>query len=472
MKKMKKINRIVWLLAALFAALGCSDDKELTMYSLRFDPDAITLAIGATRQLVPISDPVYEHVQYEWKSLDERVATVDAAGVVTGVGAGSTEVRAFYGDNRLARCLVSVVERASSLPDPTAALAGGLTQQMLFSSNQLQYKGTIMQCFDFYDENGYIYYTQNVSDTKTGNKWMVALCRQKRNTERSGDYMQLQWFGHGTLLAVEKGRDGDYAWVNSNGTLSGSDYSNNLTFSRVKYRTGAVMSHYGGDTFYLSSYVDASGATWNIYDVQPSIDFVNRRLLIGCRSAGVRHNVIYDLDAVLALGLERVELTRTWGGETAAEGPTEKKTETTSVEVRNLGRLMPLGSFRLPSYLGTGQTDQLYSYSHQGHAVWGDYVYWYEGQAIRQTGELYDGSVAYVAVFDYNGKLVCPRTRVAACSDFPSLSTLLDAKDCYCEGEGMQIKQGRTLYLGIATHTSAASSNRLASILRYDCEVR
>lgn len=468
---MKTFKSFVLLLTTLCAAVGCSDDKELTMYSLRFDPDGIVLAVGASQRLVPISDPVYDDVQYEWKSVDERIATVDATGMVTGVSAGSTEVRAFYGDNRLARCLVSVVEKSSSLPDPTTALAGGLTQQMLFSSNQLQYKGTIMQCFDFYDENGYIYYTQNVSDTKTGNKWMVALCRQKRNTERSGDYMQLQWFGHGTLLVVEKGADGDYVWVNSNGTLSDKDYSNNLTFSRLKYRTGAVMSHYGGDTFYLSGYTDASGAKWSVYDVQPAIDFVNRRLLIGCRSAGYRHNVIYDLDEVLALGTKRVDVTRTWGGETAAEGATQKKTETTSVEVHDLGTLTPLGSFRLPSYLSTGQTDQVYSYSHQGHAVWGDYVYWFEGQAIQKTGSLYDGSVAYVAVFDYNGKLVCPRTRVAACSDFPSLSTLLDAKDCYCEGEGMQIKQGRKLYLGIATHTSAASSNRLASILQYDCDV-
>ena len=42
---------------------------------------------------------------------------------------------------------------------------------------------------------------------------------------------------------------------------------------------------------------------------------------------------------------------------------------------------------------------------------------------------------------------------------------------CYCEGEGMQLKQGRKLYLGIATHTSAASGNRLASILQYECDV-
>ena len=67
------------------------------------------------------------------------------------------------------------------------------------------------------------------------------------------------------------------------------------------------------------------GTAWTVRDVQPSIDFVNRRLLIGCRTTDMRHNVIYDLDAVLALGKETVEITRTWGGETAAEGVTEKE---------------------------------------------------------------------------------------------------------------------------------------------------
>ena len=85
---MKTINRMVLLLATLFAAIGCSDDdKELVMYSLRFEPNSITLGIGKSYRLVPISDPFYDDVQYEWKSVDERVATVDQSGVVTGVSA-------------------------------------------------------------------------------------------------------------------------------------------------------------------------------------------------------------------------------------------------------------------------------------------------------------------------------------------------------------------------------------------------
>lgn len=70
---MKTINRMVLLLATLFAAIGCSDDdKELVMYSLRFEPNSITLGIGKSYRLVPISDPFYDDVQYEWKSVDER----------------------------------------------------------------------------------------------------------------------------------------------------------------------------------------------------------------------------------------------------------------------------------------------------------------------------------------------------------------------------------------------------------------
>ena len=60
---MKTINRMVLLLATLFAAIGCSDDdKELVMYSLRFEPNSITLGIGKSYRLVPISDPFYDDV--------------------------------------------------------------------------------------------------------------------------------------------------------------------------------------------------------------------------------------------------------------------------------------------------------------------------------------------------------------------------------------------------------------------------
>lgn len=354
-----------------------------------------------------------------------------------------------------------------------------LNYKMIFSSRQLAYPGTVMQCFDFHSggEDDYIYFTQCASDSSTGNKWLVALSRVKRgpygDATRSGETMSLRWFGHGTILCVEKATDGgeDYMWVNSNGTLSGSEYTNNNTFSRFRFKANETYEHYAGETFYLKKYKDATGKEWSIYDLQVNIDFDARRLLIGCRSSGTRHNVIYDLDAVLALQEQTVSLSRTWGGESGTN--TSKKTETTTLQARVLDNLTPLGSFRLPSYLNTGQYNQPYSCSHQGHAVYGNRVYWYEGNAYEKTAGsgVYDNSMAYVEVFDYLGNRVNPRTKVGAVGDIENMKKLLNLNtNCYCEAEGLQVRNGK-LYLGVTTHIAGKTSgNRLSTILEYDLE--
>ena len=257
-------------------------------------------------------------------------------------------------------------------------------------------------------------------------------------------------------------------WVNSHGTLSGTEYTNNKTFSRFRFNGGQTYEHTSGELFYLNSYKDATGKSWTIYDLQVNIDFEARRLLIGARSSGTRHNVIYDLDAVLALSEKSVSLSRTWGGESGTN--TSKKTETTTVQARVLDDLTPLGSFRLPSYLKTGKYDQTYSCNHQGHAICGNYVYWYEGNAYMKNanGSVYDNCMAYVEVFDYLGNRVKPRTRVGAVGDVENMKKLLNLHDnCYCEAEGIQVRNGK-LYLGVTTHIAGKSSgNRLSTILEY-----
>lgn len=478
------MKNLFFTLLALLFVVGCSPKEEvIVINSLKLEPANVTLEIGASQQLRPISDPYYDNLEFNWDSADEAIATVDDFGVVTAVGAGVVQIRCHYGSNRLARCTVQVVESGSSMGDPSLSLESPLSQSMIFSSRQLAYPGTVMQCFDFYDtkEDSYIYYTQCASDGTTGNKWLVALSRVKRgkvgDTTRSGETMSLRWFGHGTVLCIERATDGkgDYMWVNSNGTLSGTEYTNNKTFSRFRFEPNATYDHYTGENFYLGSYKDATGASWAVRDLQVNIDFVNRRLLIGCRTDNTRHNVIYDLDAVMALKEEKVSLTRTWGGESGTN--TSKKTETTEIMARKLDNLTPLGSFRLPSYLNSdGSFSKPYSCSHQGHAIWGNYVYWYEGNAreLQSGSGVYDGSHAYVEVFDYNGNRVTTRTKVAAASDFTNLKALLNLhNNCFCEAEGMQIKNGNKLYLGITTHIAGKSSgNRLSSILEYDCEVK
>lgn len=481
---MKNIFRLLVLVFTL-AVVGCTPSSEegVEIYSLRVEPKNAVVEVGQTLQLTAITDPVYTDLIFDWSSADATVATVDDNGLVTAVGPGAVQILCKYANERYARATIQVVEPIGgggdddpSTPTDGYSLADLLNYKMIFSSRQLAYPGTVMQCFDFHDgsEDGYIYFTQCASDSSTGNKWLVALSRVKRGpygtTTKSGETMSLRWFGHGTVLCVEKATDGgeDYVWVNSYGTLSSTEYTNNKTFCRFRFKANETYSHSAGEVFYLDKYKDATGKEWTVYDLQVNVDFEARRLLIGCRSSGTRHNVIYDLDAVLALTEKSVSISRTWGGESGTN--TTKKTETITIQARVLDELTPLGSFRLPSYLETGKYDQTYSCSHQGHAIKGSHVYWYEGNAYKtnSSSTVYDDSMAFVEVFDYLGNRVKPRTRVAAIGDVENMKKLLNLHDnCYCEAEGLQVRNGK-LYLGITTHIAGKSSgNRLSTILEY-----
>ena len=66
-----------------------------------------------------------------------------------------------------------------------------------------------------------------------------------------------------------------------------------------------------------------------------------------------------------------------------------------------------LGSFSVPA--GSDKENDVYSYSHQGHEVAGNYVYFYEGNAVETGADSFE-SKAYVTVFNYSGKIVVPRT--------------------------------------------------------------
>ena len=84
---------------------------------------------------------------------------------------------------------------------------------------------------------------------------------------------------------------------------------------------------------------------------------------------------------------------------------------------------------------------------------------------------VYDNSMAYVEVFDYLGNRVNPRAKVGAIGDVENMKKLLNLNtNCYCEAEGLQVRNGK-LYLGITTHIAGKTSgNRLSTILEYDLE--
>ena len=76
-------------------------------------------------------------------------------------------------------------------------------------------------------------------------------------------------------------------------------------------------------------------------------------------------------------------------------------------------------------------------------------------------------SKAYVTVFNYSGKIVVPRTEVAAVADKAGLAAAGLTTTGYAEGESLKVRDGK-LYLGVACR-DGSSGNRRANILVYDC---
>ena len=509
---MKFCFKLLSILLSL-SLLSCSDkDKIVELQSLRLNPRTATINIGSTQQFTAESAPHYDNLELSWSSENSAIATVDDNGLVTAISVGTTQIICTYFDQKIARAAIQVVD-PNSKPEQdkedekeddkedengdnkddqpeeqpnqdynstnisNASLSAKLSESLIFSSRQLRYPGTVMQGFDFYDpsEDGYIYFAQCGVDSSTGNKWLGVISRVKRgpygDTTRSGDAMFLRWFGHCTNMSIEQATDGgeDFVWINSNSTLSGTTYGSNKTFCRLRFEPNKTLEHYAGENFYLDKYKDKNGKTYTTKEVHPSIDFKYRRMLISCLVSGSRHLIVYDLDQVLALKEKSITLTRTWGGETNTN--TTKTTGTTTLMARDLGELTPISSFIITNATSSKDYTRTWSLAYQGHAIFNDLIFWWEGEGIEGTSGsgIYDKSCAYLEVFDFNGKRVLPRTKVAAASDFAAMKNLVELNDnCYSEAEGVQCRHGK-LYLGITTHMAGATTgNRRSTILEYD----
>lgn len=305
-----------------------------------------------------------------------------------------------------------------------------------------------MQGFDL-TESGSIYYSQVGSDGATLN-----ICRAAGpGLNAQSDCMILKYFGHGTQIVAEEASDGKtYIWLNSNASVDKSgEYGDNWSVSRVEFVPGATSdAGYAGETFFLNK--DGQ------YDQQVSIDFGARRLLIGSRRSGVRYFWIFDLDEALALPLKKMTATVTVGS--AGSDPVTRE-----IEARDLNDCRVLGGFSVPA--GADKENDVYSYSHQGHEVAGNYVYFYEGNAVETGADSFE-SKAYVTVFNYSGKIVVPRTRSGGRRrPRPGLAAAGLTTTGYAEGESLKVRGGK-LYLGVACR-DGSSSNRRANILVYDC---
>ena len=83
----------------------------------------------------------------------------------------------------------------------------------------------------------------------------------------------------------------------------------------------------------------------------------------------MRHFWIFDLDEVLALPLKEMTVSVTVGGGT---GDGEKQTVERKIMGHDLNDCRVLGNFSFSE--GTDKEHDVYSYSHQGHEINGDYI--------------------------------------------------------------------------------------------------
>ena len=449
----------IFLFLAALACLWSCGKEEVKLESIKLNQTSLHLMAGETVQLVAAPTPSSVIISPQWSSSDSGVASVSASGLVKGIDTGTATITA-VAEGRTASCTVSVQgDTPSDTPsgdgwlDPRDALALPLNANIIHSKGtQLYRKSNVMQGWDFTDATHY-YYAQCPS-----NLYNQFVSLVPGPNQAYSNYMTLERFGHMTQIVAEKASDGKtYIWCNSNGQIMSDGYGNSLSISRLEYLPGGTYTGgYAGDTWVMNKNYNGK----KFYDLQVSIDFNYRRMLIGARVAGVsmRFHWVFDLDEVLSLPLKDISLSVPVGGTISGDG--EARTETRKFKARDLGDAKVLGYFEVPRGADPSQT---YYYSHQGHEVHGNYVWFYEGEALSDAHP----SVAFITVYDYNGKVVVPRTEVAAIKDSNVMRNMGFTHDASAEAESMKIKDG-VLYLGFACHSSASSSNRIQNILKYD----
>lgn len=441
MKKIIVTTLLIVLTSLTFIA--CSDESPVQITALKMNYTDITLAPGEEIQLVAQARPADANIAIKWSSSNDELVSVNDNGVVkANASSGSAIITARYGSYSC-RCSLTLMQ--SHPLDVATALKAPISSELIYSRDVvLPAAKRIMQGFDITPSN-HIYYSQ----ISAGNGTSTMIAHSARaNKPVDQQYMNCLYFGHGTQIVAEEAADGKtYIWMNSNGNMTDDgEYGSNMSVSRVEYQPGAVLENCAGQTYFLNK--DGQ------YDQQVSIDFDHRRLLIGSRKNG-RHFWIFDLDEVMALPLKSMTVT------TNVEGVNTTRT----IQGYDLNDCRVLGNFTVLA--GTNKDTDVYSYSHQGHEIYGDFIYFYEGNALEIPNTVQFRTKAYVTVFDYSGRICVPRTEVAALSDTQAWIATGMTKNGWSEPESMKVRADG-IYLGVAAR-DGTSSNRRANILYYKC---
>lgn len=104
---MKKIALFLLAVVTLFTA--CTEVTKTPDVALTVKPTEMQLKVGETKRISVSVEPAAE-VEFEWKSLNDAVATVDAKGIVTGVAVGETTIEVnVKGSNDVKTVSVAVI---------------------------------------------------------------------------------------------------------------------------------------------------------------------------------------------------------------------------------------------------------------------------------------------------------------------------------------------------------------------------
>lgn len=446
------VRRILFIIG-LITVISCTKQEETLTVSTR---KIETSQPAGSKEVSVVSNVSWKAVASEdWIKVTPTSATgsdkmtISWSENLSGLARyGTVKVSTTNGNNLNVIAINQAVDHG-----PLAVLSTELSNDIIFSKNvKLYMQKNIMQGFDFTDDS-HFYYSQGPSNTIYQ---FVSFCDGA--SKQYSDYMTLERFGHMTQIVAEKAADGKtYIWCNSNGQSTSDGYGNNWSFSRIEYKAGETYTGgYAGETFFLNKD--------NQYDTQVAIDFEARRLLVGSRKAGVsmRYFWIFDLDEVLALPLKTMECTVTIGSNSdITNDASTSRQDVRNIQARDLNDAKVLGYFTIPQ--GKSESE-VYYYSHQGHEIHRGQVWFYEGNATA-SGAIYN-SVAYVTVYDYNGKVLYPRTAVKAIGKNSALTEFGFSSIGYAEAESIKVK-GDQLYLGFACH-NGSGTYRYAEILHYD----
>ena len=325
-----------------------------------------------------------------------------------------------------------------------------------------------LQNFDF-DRKGNVYYSQLTGSgrTKSGRASggdLVYIVQARPNSPAGSRFMTLQYFGHGGTVAVEDSKAGPYVWVSSNatkhlsgGSLESGHYWGARSISRIKFEDGKTYAGYGGESYFLNK-----GQSFVLI---AAIDKANRYIcfLASRKKAGgiQRDFYTYRLADVKSAPVKTFTFNVQVGGEKQGDSV---RTVTRTVEGHDLKDLKPLGTFSLGP--GKDFSTEVNSYSNQGIEIDSEgYIYFCEGNGPSKKRP----QGAYITVFDRNGTVVQPRTKVAAIADPVALfySGLTNPEGAM-EAEGIKVI-GNKIFLGYSSSLDGSDGKtfRGSNILEY-----